>query len=762
MDEAVAAYRRAIRLEPGFAYAHNNLGIVLRDLGRREDSEACYRRALEIDPGFADALNNLGNVLRDLGRFEEAESALRRALLVSPVFASAHFNLGNVLRDLGRLEDAEASYRRALEIKENQPEAHINLGTTLRDLGRWTDAEASYRRAIAINPHFAAAHNSLGTVLRELGRLGEAEASYRQAVALQPDFADAHNNLGIVLRDLGRPAEAEACFRRAIEIDPDLAIAHNNLALVLLDRNRPAEALSANLRALQLDETWETKDRFVSVLKRVRPSRNDDDSRTATIRALCEPWGRPSELARAATDLVKLTITTPHITAEIAADPLLRALLVSTPVRDIELERFLTRARFVLLDNAGEEMDSLELTNFYGALAQQCFINEYVFARSDEEARRARDLRDALAAAVAADKPIAVPLLIAVACYFPLHTLPQSHRLLDRSWPEAAEAVLRQQVREPAEEVSHRARIPRLGVIEDDVSLRVQQQYEQNPYPRWVKAPPAGKPKAVAAFLRQTFPLVEIPLPDIETRLDVLVAGCGTGQQSIDAVRRFSGARVLAIDLSLASLAYAMRKTRALGLDTIDYRQADIVNLGSLGRTFDVIESVGVLHHLADPYEGWRVLLSLLRPGGLMKIGLYSELARRDVVRAQAFVAARADGSTAENIRRCRQELISAGGGQDFESLLHLADFYSTSECRDLLFHVQEHRMTLGDVDAFLAANGLKFLGFEIDGSAIQAYRAAFPGDPAATNLSQWQSFEEAHPNTFIGMYQFWLQKPVI
>ena len=92
--------------------------------------------------------------------------------------------------------------------------------------------------------------------------------------------------------------------------------------------------------------------------------------------------------------------------------------------------------------------------------------------------------------------------------------------------------------------------------------------------------------------------------------LDILIAGCGTGKNSIDAAMLFPHARVLAIDISLASLAYAKRKTREAGLKNIDYGQADILKLGTLGRIFDRIEVGGVLHHLADPEAGWRVLVS--------------------------------------------------------------------------------------------------------------------------------------------------------
>src|SRR5262249_2390131 len=155
----------------------------------------------------------------------------------------------------------------------------------------------------------------------------------------------------------------------------------------------------------------------------------------------------------------------------------------------------------------------------------------------------------------------------------------------------------------------------------------------------------------------------------------------------IEAAQQFAGARLLAVDLSLTSLAYAKRKTRELARTNIEYGQADILKLGALGRSFDLIESSGVLHHLRDPFAGWRVLLSLLRPGGFMTIGLYSEIARVDIAAARAFIAERGYRSTADDIRRCRQELIALDEGRQFRSIVASGDFFSVSGCRDLLFH---------------------------------------------------------------------------
>lgn len=162
------------------------------------------------------------------------------------------------------------------------------------------------------------------------------------------------------------------------------------------------------------------------------------------------------------------------------------------------------------------------------------------------------------------------------------------------------------------------------------------------------------------------------------------------------------------MDISRASLACAVRRCNELRLANIRFAQADILALGMLPERFDLVECSGVLHHTADPLAGWRVLLGLLKPGGVMKLGLYSELGRRHISAARELVAA-------------------------------LRDFYSASGARDLI---------------------VEFLGFEFtDRSALRAYRERFPGDPAALSFDNWASFEQEHPDTFASMYQFWIRR---
>jgi SAM-dependent methyltransferase len=285
----------------------------------------------------------------------------------------------------------------------------------------------------------------------------------------------------------------------------------------------------------------------------------------------------------------------------------------------------------------------------------------------------------------------------------------------------------------------------------------VQSQYEENPYPRWIRLAPAA-PDNIVSFLSAKFPAARFERHPGRAMRDFLIAGCGTGQQSIAAAQKFGDRNMLAVDLSLASLCYARRKSDALGL-RIEYGQADILELATLKRQFDVIECVGVLHHMADPCAGWRALLALLRPNGFMKLGFYSQVARRPIVETRGRIAKRGLGGSADDIRKFRQELMQSDDPGIQAAILKSEDFFSVSACRDLLFHVQEHRMSLPQIGAFLKGHNLGLLGFELNDAVLDAYRQRFPADPAATDLDHWETFEAENPGMFAGMYEFWVWK---
>jgi SAM-dependent methyltransferase len=505
----------------------------------------------------------------------------------------------------------------------------------------------------------------------------------------------------------------------------DAAAQHAAAALAHSRSGDHAAALRAAVTALAAEECDITREAFVRCVRTMQFFEDNSAVRHILLRALTENWGRPEDLALPAADLIRAAGTD---VGALARDALLGVLLCVTPNQDPVLEDALTAARAALM-----RAPDKTLIAFHCALARQCFLNEYVFACTDTEEQHAAGLEQDIAAALDEGRPIAAWQVAALASYRPLGDA----RLLDRPWPAEVDALLTQHIREPREEKALAAAIPRLTPIDDPVSARVARQYEENPYPRYVLAGPARTAATTAIA-------------------DILVAGCGTGRNAIETARSFGGARVLAVDLSRASLGFAARKAREMDVANIAYAQADILCIGNLDTRFDLIEAVGVLHHLADPFAGWRILLGLLKPGGTMKIGLYSSVARKDLSRARSELAAQGFAPTPRGIRAGRAHLRAHPG---FAGVTERPDFFTLSNCRDLLFHVQERPVTLADIAAFLRGHGLAMLGFDLDEAMLAQYRARFPQDPQATDLDNWARFEAAHPATFDGMYQFWVQR---
>ena len=220
-DEAIAAYQRAIELDPKDAYPHNGLGNVYWALGCYDEAIAAYQRAIELDPKVAAPHNGLGNVYAQMGRYDEAIAAYQRAIELDPNYAHPYHGLGNVYSDLGRYEEAIAAYQRAIELDPKDAYPHNGLGNVYRALGRYEEAIAAYQRAIQLDPKDAYPHNRLGSVYADLGRYDEAIAAYQRAIQLDPKDAAPHNNLANIFVKLGRFDEAQREYNERIRLAPE-------------------------------------------------------------------------------------------------------------------------------------------------------------------------------------------------------------------------------------------------------------------------------------------------------------------------------------------------------------------------------------------------------------------------------------------------------------------------------------------------------------------------------------------------------------
>ena len=441
-------------------------------------------------------------------------------------------------------------------------------------------------------------------------------------------------------------------------------------------------------------EVWT---RFARGFKYLIFSRFDPVLKKSFEKCLKQPIGNLQDLERAGVSLLKH-----HVQFDLN-DELLLGLLKQVILTDPELEIRLILARRSLLKraSAGRQVD--EFLPFLTALSSQCLLNEYIYSVTTEE----------------------------------------ESILLSPSVPD----YLRACYENLEKETLKFPEVPCITPIINSISLKVEAQYQQHPYPRWT-----GLRKSESLPPEQA-------LKDIGLKPRILIAGCGTGQHALQTAFIYPEGEVVAIDLSQKSLQYASKKALEYGIKNVQFYQADILELNRWQNSFDLIECVGVLHHMEDPFKGWKALRSLLKEKGWMNIGLYSELGRSDIKAAKELIAAGGWQGTDADIRKCRFFLLNLPDIDPAKRVTLSFDFYTMPTCRDLLFHVHEKLFSLSVIQKMIDTLNLKFMGFDFrDKLVLDKYRERYPEDIQGVSLSQWHVFELEFPFTFEGMYQFWVK----
>ena len=617
---------------------------------------------------------------------------------------------------------------------------HQDAGALLR-AGRAEDAARIYQQVAQANPRRPDAHNNLAVALKATGRIKEAIQSYRRALKLDPGYVTARQNLARALRQDGDHEEAIthlAMVFRENPTDPDArAEIVETLAGMMFTKPSPAA------RKILL-ELFQHQDMD---LQRLTPS---------TLRLLMTNR-RLSQAIEAAAEAYPDGDPESSPTSRELADPLLLALLTWTIPPSREIEAWITLARRQLLMAAAAGRSIASDRNLLWALAAQCHAGEHAAPSTPEERAAAEAL--AKAARVDDDTKIAI-----AGMYLPLHRVPAALELWERVSTTGADGspmrlLLERALAHPAAEREIARTLPRLTSVEDATSVSVRAQYEANPYPKWLSIDRETNPRTLGERLGPRYPTLLSSDLDLATP-KILVAGCGTGRHAITTAARYRDSSVLAVDISQASLAYASRQARALGQANITFSRADILGLGHLEERFDLIECSGVLHHMADPMAGWRVLRGLSKPRGLTRIGLYSARARErwEVLRAPVPDGLEA-GEVAAFLRARRGALLAEPPAGPEALVLRIADFYSLSGCRDLLFHTSEVQFSLPEIAAALDHLDLDFLGFDaLPAETTRAFHERFRQPGAGRDLAAWDAFEADNPDTFIAMYQFWCQ----
>lgn len=619
------------------------------------------------------------------------------------------------------------------------------------------------RESLQLKPDQALSLSLLASGLNEQGDYFAALQCIDQAHLLEPDNDTYLRIKAEICLKQGDLDIAQQLIEESLDHSPNDLAAREFLGDVLRGKEQFEDAMSIYL---DLPESAALKPKMFTCMMHLKVFECHPRVEKLALDYLSDRQNEPNHLAKLICDLLSLKyLSKDDIDLNIlASDPLLSLSLSKMILCLHSFEPLLLNLRAGMLQTCLGQLcipDNLE--TLCCALARQCYSNEYCWFINEDEQTLLDGLEVLYCQTMEAgiNKPDEISaIVILLAMYKPVTQLPHCEQLAAMplmAWPKPMQEFIQIGLLDILEEREIALEIPSVSEIHDAVSLQVQARYEEHTYPRWLTVDHADRSTPYVSL----YDYLDIQAEDFfpgET-LQILIAGCGTGQQSNHLAEQTEDTQITAIDLSRASLAYGKRMAQRHSLNNVEYIQGDILELGSFGKQFHVIECSGVLHHLQDPMAGLTVLAGLLKPGGLLKLGLYSTLAREPINRLRNLSERIDVQPTAENIRSLRHHLLFGDIEPEFERILDWPGSHSMSGCRNLLFPVQERQFTLLQIKEMLSQHSLIFKGLQIvDEDALTRYRAMFPWAIDLVNLDNWHELEQEYPTTFANMYQFHCQ----
>ena len=645
------------------------------------------------------------------------------------------------------------------EMQNQQLAALAQKANDLYTSGKYEKSKKPLQDLLTLQPRNDSILNMLAFAEHQCGNDKKAIDILSKALSINPSNFNAHDLMGYFCMNAGNIEDAEFHYLEAIKFNPGFANAQKNLGAIYMKKRDFMKAMKHFSNAVLLDpENLNYKQLFCSMSADQTFSGFNEDTKTViklcleddriTHKFLESNWltilhNDPSfSLLREIKDKNSINLES---LIPVLINPYFLFGIKRFYLTSIKYEKILANIRKKVLESVSDDPANeicQTLLPFIQCLGFQCWLNEYIYDESDEEKELLKTIRNDLRGDCS-NAPENIAKLSILSCYCSLYREEDAKNFLktfQTGEKNIFQDLITVQIKEPLEEQEISKTVYVHSTIENPVSLKVRNQYEENPYPRW-KSINVSSDIGVLS----------------QEPMNILIAGCGTGQEPASTSQMYPNAEFLCVDLSLSSLSYAIRQCRALNLDKrLEFMQADILQLGNLDQKFDAIYSSGVLHHMDRPEEGLKVLKDLMKPDGVMYLSLYSEQARPHVVAARKYIREHNLQPSPADIKYMRKIIINSSDSV-LQNCLKAGDFYTLSQCRDFLFHAREHRFTLPQIKALLEKHNLNFEGFfcfTVD--QMQNFRDRFPEEGADKDLDKWKRFEEERPEMFINkMYSF-------
>jgi len=233
--------------------------------------------------------------------------------------------------------------------------------------------------------------------------------------------------------------------------------------------------------------------------------------------------------------------------------------------------------------------------------------------------------------------------------------------------------------------------------------------YENHPYPAPLRDLDRHRELYRNSDRRRALSLLLWPTEQRRENREILVAGCGTSQAAIHALRE-PDARVTAIDISETSLRHSRGLQQKYGLRNLELHRLAIEQVGELGQRFDQIVCTGVLHHLPDPDTGLRALRNVLMPEGAMHLIVYATYGRAGIYMMQEYCRLLGVSATEEELQDLGNTIGALSSDHPIAGVARQAkDFRNPDALADALLHPQDRAFTVPQLYSWLKRCGLSF-----------------------------------------------------
>ena len=738
LDEAEKGYIAFLRNGYSDADIISNYALICEEKGENEKAIRLYEKCAKSFPNHIYSKLNLSFLYYKLNQLEIAEKIIEEAIQLKPSLPNGHCIRGLILKGLDKYDESRLSLEKAIELDKNYFDAYINLGLLNKDSNKYNEAEEYYLKALEINNKSAIAHLNLGACYKEKQDLDKAILHTKMAIEIDNKLENCYLNLATIYNQIGDYKKSLSLTKKEL-----LLHKHSELSYQLISE------------LIKKGEVLNTSEKDNRELLKNLLNRKDISHRElfGNINSLIS-----KEILEELSILESKLYENNKFNILIKDKELVKALsllIFCSPLWEKVLGNI---RKNILLNYSDKDKISNSIFNFIIGLGSQCFLNEYVYYISTEEKDKLKELKTIINNNKNQDYKLAI-----ISCYQSLSSINDEIINLNTYIPNKKELnnLLNLQFKEFNAEKKISKGIKKIGNIKDSTSKEVKNQYELNPYPRWRYNSYAKENKLNflsvinSEILPNTIKPNSVQLTN--KKINILIAGCGTGIQIIEA-SRYSNCEITAIDLSNSSISYAKRKVDEYGLKNINFIEMDLLELTSLNKRFDLIECSGVLHHMNEPSKGLSNLFDVLEPEGFLKLGLYSKYAREEILKARKLIKEKDIKPNIDGIRNFRNDLLN-GEIKEVNEISNWSDFYSTSMCRDLCFHTHENCYTLIEIKNMLKVSNLEFLGFTLSKEIRDKYQIDNKDKDSLKNLELWDKFEKLNPNSFREMYQFWSRK---